>query len=157
MRGPAIVSTGGARMITVSRSALVTHSAQEMYALVADVGSYPQFLPWCDRAEVHESSDHHMHASIHIGFKGVNQSFSTENTHTPGESIKMRLTDGPFKSLVGEWRFKPLAADACKVELELVYEFANPLLARLVGPVFNHIANTMVDAFIRRADALAGS
>jgi len=140
-------------MITVARSALVMHSAEEMYALVADVASYPQFLPWCDRAVVHASDEHHMRASIHIRFRGVNQSFSTENTHAPHESIRMRLVDGPFKTLQGEWRFRPLAPDACKVELELLYEFANPLLARLVGPVFNHIANTMVDAFIGRADA----
>lgn len=141
-------------MITVKRSALVTHSAQAMYALVADVGRYPEFLPWCDRAEVHEEASHALRASLHINFKGVRQTFTTDNEHVPNERIRMRFVDGPFRTLEGEWRFTPLTADACKVELELAYEFASAILGRLVGPVFDHIANTMVDAFIQRADDL---
>jgi ribosome-associated toxin RatA of RatAB toxin-antitoxin module len=146
-------------MITVRRSALVMHSAARMYALVADIPAYRTFLPWCEGGEIHEEGAPveggiHTRASIRIGFKGVRQHFTTDNIQIPDRSIRMRLVDGPFRALDGEWRFTPLAENACKVELDLAYEFANPILARLVGPVFGQIANTMVDAFIKRADEL---
>lgn len=141
-------------MITVRRSALVTHSARAMYRLVADVAAYPQFLPWCDHAEVHEQAGRSVRASLHINFKGVRQTFTTANEHVEDQAITMQFVDGPFRTLEGQWRFTPLGDDACKVELELAYEFASAILGRLVGPVFDHIANTMVDAFIQRADDL---
>jgi ribosome-associated toxin RatA of RatAB toxin-antitoxin module len=143
-------------MITLNRSALVGHEAEAMYRLVTDIEAYPLFLPWCRRATIHESRADYVRATLGIDFRGVRQEFTTENRNEPVQRVQMRLIDGPFKSLAGEWRFVPLAADACKVELDLAYEFASPLLERLVGPVFNHIANTLVDAFIRRADSAAG-
>ncbi len=144
-------------MITVERSALVAHSAASMYALVEDIESYPRFLPWCSGAAVEHRDETRTVGTLRVDFKGVHQSFTTENLKTPGESIEMRLLRGPFRSLEGRWRFVPLTPEASRVELHLVYQFANPLLGRLVGPVFNHIANTLVDAFVRRADALHGA
>lgn len=142
-------------MIRVHRSALVAATAQAMYDLVADIPRYPQFLPWCRSATVHESREDYVRATLAIDYRGVRQQFTTENTQEPGSSIRMRLLEGPFRSLAGEWRFMPLADPAaCKVELDLDYEFASALLGRVVGPAFNHIANTLMDAFIRRAEGL---
>jgi ribosome-associated toxin RatA of RatAB toxin-antitoxin module len=141
-------------MITVERSALVAHSAADMYRLVDDIESYPRFLPWCSGAEVEHRDAHRTVGTLRLDFRGVRQQFTTENTGTPGESIAMRLVRGPFRSLEGSWRFVALAPHASRVELRLAYQFGNPLLARLFGPVFDHVANTMVDAFVGRADAV---
>lgn len=141
-------------MITIERSALVAHDAATLYSMVTDIESYPQFLPWCRAIRVHESRDDYVRATIEIDYRGVKQAFTTENINSRHDSVSMRLIDGPFKSLRGQWRFRNLKPGACKVELTMQYEFASPLLSRLVGPVFNHIGNTMVDAFIRRADEL---
>ena len=144
-------------MIRVQRSALVASRVETLYALVADIEAYPQFLPWCRGAKIHERRDEYVRATLRIDFRGVRQEFTTENTHQVDARIEMRLIDGPFKSLVGCWKFQPLGPNACKVEFELAYEFASALLGRLVGPVFNHIANTLVDAFIRRSEATASA
>jgi ribosome-associated toxin RatA of RatAB toxin-antitoxin module len=84
----------------------------------------------------------------------VRAHFTTDNVNRAGESIVITLRDGPFRHLHGEWRFSPLASDACKIELALAYEFATQVLERALGPVFSHIANTFIDAFVRRAEAL---
>jgi len=144
-------------VVTVERQALVPYSATQMYALVEDVESYPFFLPWCSRSEVVERTSDRAVATIHVDFRGVRQAFTTENRLRPGERIGMALVRGPFKALAGEWRFHALSATGCRVELTLAYQLASPLLERVVGPVFDHIANTFVDAFVRRADALYDS
>ena len=143
-------------MITVERSALVGHRAADMFALVADIEAYPRFLPWCSGATVDERDALRTLGTLRIDFKGVQQQFTTENVMAPGESIEMKLVRGPFRSLEGRWRFVPLAEDASRVELRLVYQFTTPLLGRLVGPVFSQISNNLVDAFVRRAGALHG-
>jgi len=125
-----------------------------MYALVDDVERYPEFLPWCSGTEVALRNDRQTVATIGVDFRGVQQQFTTANTNWPGERIEIALVRGPFRAFRGEWRFTGLGEDGCKVELSLAYQLANPVLARLAGPVFNHIANTLVDAFVRRADAL---
>ena len=141
-------------MVTVERQALVPYSAARMYALVEDIESYPLFLPWCSRTEVTSRTARRTTATIHVDFRGVQQAFTTANQLQPGERIEMALVRGPFRSLAGEWRFRALSAAGCRVELTLAYQLASPLLGRVVGPVFDHIANTFVDAFVRRADAL---
>lgn len=143
-------------MVIVERQALVTHSAAKMYALVEDVESYPRFLPWCSGAEVEFRDPRRTVATLHIALRGVRQQFTTENRKRPGERIEMVLVRGPFRALSGEWRFAAVAERGCRVELSLAYQLASPLLDRLVGPVFDHVANTFVDAFVRRADALHG-
>lgn len=141
-------------MITVSRQALVAYGAAEMYELVADIESYPGFLPWCKAAEIALREPDRTIATLHVDFRGVRQAFTTENTQRHGERIAMRLVRGPFRHLEGEWRFVQLGEAGCRVDFELAYQLASPVLQRLAGSVFDHIANTFVDAFVRRADAL---
>jgi ribosome-associated toxin RatA of RatAB toxin-antitoxin module len=144
-------------MIAVDRSALVAHSAHKMYALVADVESYPQFLPWCDRAVVSVSEPGRTVATLHVSFRGVRKEFTTENLNQPGARIDMKLVSGPFRSLEGSWAFTALSENACKVELSLRYQFSNTLVEKIAGPAFHGITDTFVDAFVRRADEKFGS
>ena len=142
-------------MKRISRSAIVEHSAEEMYALVDDVESYPRFLPWCTAAVVEERTPALTRATLTVGMRGLRQSFTTQNELRPAEAMDMRLLKGPFRRFAAAWRFKPLSAEACAVEFSLEYEMAGPL-ARLLEPLFDHIASTMVDAFTRRAGELYG-
>src|SRR5213594_586572 len=139
-------------MTAVDRSALVAHSAQKMYALVADVESYPQFLPWCGRAVVSVNEPGRTVATLHINFHGVKKEFTTENVNQPGVRIDMRLVSGPFRSLVVIWVFVPLSERACKLEFRLRYEFASALVEKAAGSAYQDITDTFVDAFVRRAD-----
>jgi ribosome-associated toxin RatA of RatAB toxin-antitoxin module len=141
-------------MITVARQALVPYSAAEMYELVEDVASYPDFLPWCSGVEVALREPDRTVATIRIDFRGVRQAFTTDNEQRHGERISMRLVRGPFAHLAGEWRFTQLGETGCRIDFGLAYQLASPMLQRLAGPAFDHIANTFVDAFVRRADAL---
>jgi ribosome-associated toxin RatA of RatAB toxin-antitoxin module len=144
-------------MSVVSRSALVSHSAQEMAALVSEIESYPKFLPWCDKARVSERGQGRTVATLRINFRGLKEEFTTENRDRADGRIDMKLVSGPFRSLEGSWRFTALSERACKVELNLRYEFANALLDKLVGAVFDEIANSLVDAFSRQADRQFGA
>ncbi len=126
-----------------------------MFALVADIETYPQFLPWCGGSRIVERDGSKVTAEVDINFHGLKQSFTTVNDQQPSDRIDLRLVRGPFSELDGNWRFTPLADDACKVELTLNYDFNNFLLQKLVGPVFHTIATTMVDSFVKRADAMA--
>jgi ribosome-associated toxin RatA of RatAB toxin-antitoxin module len=142
-------------MPRVQKKVLLPHSCEQMYALVAGVDDYPRFLPWCSGAQVSERPDGLVLASVDINFRGIRQRFSTLNRNQPFESITMTLAEGPFRSLSGQWRFVPLREDACRVEFDLDYEFAG-LLGRILAPVFDHIAGTFVDSFVKRAEALHG-
>jgi len=142
-------------MKTVNKSVLIWYSPEEMYALVTDVSSYPQFLPWCDHAAVVLQDADGMTAEIGIAFGGVRQTLTTQNRHLAGREVAMQLVDGPFSRLDGCWRFLPLGDGterACRVELLLHYGFDNPTLGRVVGPVFDRIAGSLVDAFVKRAE-----
>jgi len=146
-------------MAVVERSVLVGHPAQRMYDLVTAVEQYPKFLPWCGGARVLSRTERpdgklSVVATIDINFKGVRQSFTTENIQTPGELIDMQFREGPFRMLDGMWRFTPLGDDACKVSCRIEYEFSSRLLETIVGPVFNHVAGSFVDGFVKRADQL---
>jgi ribosome-associated toxin RatA of RatAB toxin-antitoxin module len=140
--------------MSVRKSVLVPYSAASMFELVDRVEHYPRFLPWCGGATVLETREGGKIARIDIDYHGVRAHFTTDNVNRPPDSILITLKDGPFRHLHGEWRFLALAPDACKVEFELAYEFSTPLLAKVVGPVFAHIANTFIDAFVPRAEAL---
>lgn len=142
-------------MAQIRKSVLVEHSAADMYCLVNGVADYPAFLPWCAGADVSESSDTSLLATLHVNYHGIKAHFSTANHNEPGRSIRMLLREGPFRQLDGDWRFTPLGDAACKVEFSLHYEFSGHLLEKVLGPVFNHIANTFVEAFVKRADQLA--
>lgn len=154
----------------VHKSVLLWYSPREMYGLVTDVQAYPQFLPWCDRAEVVQTHDDGVTARVHIAFAGVHQAFTTRNVNEPGVSVTMHLVDGPFSRLEGTWRFTPLQkpgsatgpsvdpldAQACKVEFSLSYAFSSRALSLVVSPVFDRIANTFVEAFVKRAEQVHG-
>jgi len=143
----------------IHKSVLIWYSPQEMFALVTDVARYPEFLPWCDRAQVLEPRGDGMVAQIGIRMAGVSQAFTTHNTHVAGQEVQMRLVDGPFSNLHGAWRFLPVgdgSQRACRVELDLHYGFSNAALSALVGPVFDKIASTLVDAFVERAQKVYG-
>jgi len=143
-------------MAVVTRSVLLPHTARQMFDLVVDVTSYPSFLPWCGEAHVRDSGPEGMIATLTIAFKGLRQSFTTRNDHIEGQRIGMRLVDGPFAMLTGEWTFTPLSESACRVDFQLDYRFSNSLLEKVVGSVFDPIAKSFVDAFVRRADELYG-
>ncbi len=146
-------------MKTVQKSVLIWYSAPEMFALVTDVPRYPEFLPWCDHAAVLAEEPDGMTAEVGIAFGGIRQTFTTHNRHVAGRSVALELVDGPFSSLDGQWTFTPVgdeAQRACKVELKLGYSFKNSALAALVGPVFDKIAGSLVDAFVKRAEQVYG-
>ncbi|RZI83257.1 MAG: type II toxin-antitoxin system RatA family toxin [Rubrivivax sp.] len=156
----------------VNKSVLLWYSPREMYALVTAVEDYPKFLPWCERAEVIQQHDDGVTARLHLAFAGVRQSFTTRNTHVDGREVHMQLVDGPFSKLEGTWRFlslqqppaagAPLSgepaedAKACKVEFSLNYAFSSRPLALVISPVFDRIANTFVEAFVKRAEQVHG-
>ncbi|MGA0882195.1 MAG: type II toxin-antitoxin system RatA family toxin [Burkholderiaceae bacterium] len=143
-------------MAEVVKTVLVPYSAQEMFDLVSDVGAYPDFLPWCGGTSVEPQTDGSRLEQVQIAFKGLRQSFTTRNRHIPGERIDMTLHEGPFKALTGAWVFIPLNERACKVSFSLSYHFSSKILEKLVGPVFEQITTSFVDAFVQRADALHG-
>lgn len=137
-------------MTTISKNALVRYSAAEMYALVNDIETYPQFLPWCRSARVLSRQPEEVKATLEMARGGIQKSFTTLNRMQAGKMIEIRLIDGPFRHLNGFWRFDDLAEQASKVSLDMDFEFA-PLLDLVLGPVFHPIANSLVDAFHRRA------
>jgi len=141
-------------MAHVQKTVLIHHSASRMYALVDDVKSYPQFLPWCGGVDLIQQDEATTVAKLHIAYHGIHQNFTTENHKTYPSLMDINLIDGPFKHLEGVWRFIELNEHACKVEFMLNYEFANGFLEKLIAPVFSHIANTFVDGFVARADVV---
>ena len=143
-------------MKKVARSAILEHSAEQVYRLVEDIEAYPGFLPWCLAARVHLRDAAATRATLTVGMPGLRQSFTTLNENRPGQSIEMKLVEGPFKSFSASWRFTPLSPHACRIDFSLRYEFASRALARLLEPLFDSIANSMVDAFTRRAAQVYG-
>jgi ribosome-associated toxin RatA of RatAB toxin-antitoxin module len=152
----------------VKKSVLLWYTPHEIYRLVVDVEKYPEFLPWCERVEVLSRDDQGPTARLHLAYSGIRHAFTTKNVQTPDESVHIALVDGPFSLLDGLWRFVPLplplrasagGADnnvACKIEFEMRYEFSNVVLEAAISPVFDRIANTFVDSFVRRAEQVHG-
>ena len=141
-------------MKTVHKSVLIWYSAAEMFALVTDIARYPEFLPWCDHTSIEEENAQGMTAKVGISIAGLKQSFTTRNLHIKDERVSLKLVKGPFSKLEGDWSFHPLGDGnqrACRVEFTLSYNFASSALAALVGPIFDKIAGSLVDAFVKRA------
>ncbi len=143
-------------MTTISKSAIVAHTPEEMFKLIDDIQAYPDFLPWCGKASEIFRDEKNVEASILISHSGLNKEFTTQNKNTAFEKIEMHLVNGPFKSLDGVWSFKPLGKIACKVSLDLEFEFSSKIIGMSLGPVFSKIANSLVDAFIKRAKIVYG-
>ncbi|OXX73898.1 SRPBCC family protein [Vibrio sp. V03_P4A6T147] len=138
-------------MKQVSRSALVSFSAEQMFNLVNDVARYPEFLPGCSGSRVMESSDLSMVASVDVSKAGISKTFTTSNVLVASEAILMNLVDGPFKVLKGGWYFTALDEQACKVELKLEFEFSSKMVELAFGKIFNELTSNMVNAFTKRA------
>lgn len=144
-------------MSKIKRSALVHYSPTEMYELVNDVGAYAEFLPWCKSSKVIEQSEQEMIASIEMSRGVLNSTFTTKNNLQPGSMIELSLVDGPFRKLRGFWKFEPLKSEnACKISLELDFEFDSRLMSIAAKPVFTQIANSLVDSFSKRAVEVYG-
>jgi ribosome-associated toxin RatA of RatAB toxin-antitoxin module len=139
-------------MARVEKSVLVAHPPERMFELVDRVEDYSEFLPWCGGTELKLRDEHRTVATIHIAYLGIRQSFTTENIKTHPREMRITLQDGPFAELEGDWTFLPLGDDACKIEFRLQYVFSSQVLETVLAPVFSHITNTFVDAFVRRAD-----
>ena len=150
-------------MKQVTKSVLLWYSPQEMYDLVTAVEDYPKFLPWCARGEVLERHADGITARLHLAYAGLRHAFTTRNVQEPGRAVHIALVDGPFSMLDGQWRFVPLkgaseaAAQACKIEFQLRYAFSRGPLEALISPVFDRIANTFVESFVRRAEQVYGA
>ena len=140
----------------IKRTALVMHSAIDMYKLVHDVAAYPVFLRWCTDAEIHEQSDEHQVASLSVAIAGVVQRFTTRNELVRGERVSLALVEGPFRSLDGEWRFMPLGEQGSKVSLQLNFDFMPGLISMAFQRGFKHIADHMIQEFCKRADEQYG-
>ena len=152
-------------MKLVKKSVLLQYTAQEMYDLVTAVEDYPSFLPWCESARIVERHPDGVTARLGLSYMGVRHSFTTRNRQEAAKSVHIELVDGPFSLLDGFWRFVPLplastpgaaTESACKIEFEMRYAFSNAILEAAISPVFDRIANTFVDSFVRRAEQVHG-
>jgi ribosome-associated toxin RatA of RatAB toxin-antitoxin module len=143
-------------MAIIQRSALVPYSARQMFELVNNVEDYPQFLPWCSSSRVIESTATQLEAELNVNWKGITKSFTTRNILHPYERMEIQLVHGPFRQLEGRWTFTTLQPSACKIALNLEFEFTGNILDKLFQPVFNHIANSLVEAFSKRAVEIHG-
>ena len=143
-------------MHRVEKSILIEYSAQQMFDLVEDIESYPSFLPWCGRTQVDYRDEQKTVATMYANFHGVKAHFTTENAKRKPVWMDLKLVSGPFRHLHGEWHFKPLTENACKVEFMISYEFSNKIFEKMAGPVFNQVTNTFVEVFVKRARLIYG-
>jgi coenzyme Q-binding protein COQ10 len=143
-------------MTTIHRSAIVSYSAHQMFELVADIPSYPKFLPWCGGARIISTQGDEVVAAIDIAYSGVHRTFSTRNLLQRDKMMEIQLLEGPFSYLQGFWQFKALDEQSCKISLDLEFDVANRIVGLALTPVFSNIANQLVDRFHRRATELYG-
>jgi ribosome-associated toxin RatA of RatAB toxin-antitoxin module len=143
-------------MPIIQRSAIVPHSAEEMYTLVNAIEDYPQFIPWCQEADVHSRDDDEIRATLSFEGGGFTKSFTTCNRLQKNKMIEIRLINGPFRQLEGFWRFETQKDQQTLVRLDLEFELANKILGMAFGAVFNQVANALVDAFSKRAEKVYG-
>ena len=140
----------------INRSALLPYSVHALYDMVNDVLSYPEFLPWCSATRILESSDVQMRAELTVAKAGLSHRFTTQNRMIPGERIEIQLVQGPFRHLQGVWTFQTLNDKASKISLDMDFDYSGAIMRVTLGPLFNHAANTMMDAFCQRARQLYG-
>ncbi|SFX57918.1 type II toxin-antitoxin system RatA family toxin [Marinospirillum alkaliphilum] len=143
-------------MSRISRSALVMHSAKEMFDLVNDCESYPKFLPGCSDARLIHREEAYLVGELELSKAGMSYRFTTRNELFEPERIELKLVDGPFRKLEGRWVFQPLAEYACKVSFDLDFEIAGKVISAALSPLFSQMAASQVDAFVKRADEVYG-
>jgi len=141
-------------MQIVERSALVTYTAAQMFALVNDVVRYPEFLPWCVAARVEEVSAAERIAALKVARGVLRTEFTTRNILRQDEQIQMQLLHGPFRDLQGEWRFEPIGARGSRVHFRVEFEFKNRLTATAFNAVFEAMCGTIIEAFVQRANSV---
>lgn len=144
-------------MTTIDRSALLPYPAEAVFALVADIERYPEFLPGCVEASILESQENTVTARLTLSRAGISQSFTTRNTLVVAESMELVLVDGPFDRFAGRWTFKSLSPEACKVALNLEFLLGGGLINAAAGKLFDRVAHDLVDAVVRRAQHVCGS
>jgi len=139
----------------ILRSAQVPYTPAQMYQLVNDVATYPQFLPWCHHVDILDQKEGELTARVTLSLGKLHQSFTTRNRMYPHESIEMELVEGPFQHLMGIWTFEPLDS-GCRVSLDMRFEFKSKLARMAMGGPFHKVVNSLVDAFIQRARSVYG-
>ena len=139
------------------KTVLVTHSAEQMFDLIEAAEHYPDFLPWCARATIVHRDQDVVVADIEVAVHGVRFGFRTNNPKRRPEWMAVELERGPFRHFRGEWNLRPLAAQGCRIDFDMRYEFDHTVLGKVAGPVFDRIANTLVDAYVARADRIHGA
>ncbi len=144
-------------MTTIKRSALISYTPRQMFELVNSIEEYPRFLPWCHSSRIIEKNVLEVEASLDIAWSGIHKSFITRNRLTPYERIDITLVKGPFRRLEGHWSFQPLNEHGSKINLDLEFELAGHFLDVVFEPIFNRIANSLVDAFCKRAQDIYGN
>ena len=142
-------------MREVKRSALVSKPPAVLFALINDIESYPQFLPWCTHSRVQSRSEREIIATVGVKRGPLQGEFTTRNELEPDRRILMHLVSGPFRTLEGEWLLTPIGADGCRAELTMKFSFKNPLTAILFEQTFAETAVSLVDAFVIRARSQA--
>jgi ribosome-associated toxin RatA of RatAB toxin-antitoxin module len=143
-------------MQIVERSALVTFTPAQMFALVNDVPRYPEFLPWCTGARVEDVSPAQRIATLKIAHGVLQTEFTTRNTLTADARIDMRLTHGPFRDLTGAWSFEAIGTRGSRVNFKVEFEFKNRLTSAAFNAVFESLCGSIVDAFAARAQKVYG-
>ncbi len=143
-------------MTRIDRSALVMHSAQQMYELVNDIEDYPQFMQGCQKARVISRTEDEVVGELTLGAAGLSHTFTTRNTLVPGQEMQMHLVEGPFREFGASWHFKALSPEACKVSLQMEFDFAGGIMGFALEKLFNHSANNLVEALVNRANQVYG-
>jgi coenzyme Q-binding protein COQ10 len=144
-------------MPTHAEERLIPFSPEQMFALVADIEKYPEFLPWCVGTRIREREGNLILADMVIGYKMFRERFTSRVTLTPQTRIDVAYTDGPFKYLNNHWQFLPAADGHCLVDFYVDFEFRSRLLQKMIGVVFGEAVKIMVHAFERRASEIYGS
>lgn len=138
----------------VRRTVLVAHPAERMFDLIEAAEHYPAFLPWCASATLLHRDDEVVAARLQVAYMGARFEFTTRNPKRRPEFMAIGLEDGPFRHFEGSWHLKALASWGCRIDFALSYDFASSVMGKVASPVFGRIADTLVDAFVQRADTL---
>ena len=143
-------------MIKFNVNKLLPYSSLQIYDLVIDINSYPDFLPWCLSAKEYGLGKKKFLADLEIGYKFLKESFSSEVLANSPKRIFSTAISGPFKVLNNEWQFKDLSNNKCEVQLKIEFEFKSALMHGMIGKIFENSSRTMIDAFEERAKSLYG-
>lgn len=144
-------------MTLIKRNARVEYASRQMFELVNNIEAYPEFLPWCVNSYIISQDEKMVEASLDIAWSHIRKTFTTRNLLYPYERIHITLVQGPLRKLEGDWHFKTIDDKSCLVELDLEFEVGGGLLDKMMQPLFNHIANSLVELFCKRAEVVYGN